>query len=158
MAYRVFLSHNTTQEDMVIVWRLQTLAAASGLHLDVPNPAQRSNWNTVAQMISEADAVIAFITKRVTQQVITELNHALLLNRLTIVIAEQGIPIGAIQSLLQGANSRIFILNSERPWEMEQQLSQFLQEQRLNKDAKNALLAVAGAFIGLLLLQELTKS
>ena len=61
--YRVFLSYNTTPDEMVVVWRLQTLAAASGLHLDVPNPVQRSDWATVTQMINAADSVIAFLTK-----------------------------------------------------------------------------------------------
>src|SRR5258706_396853 len=53
--YRVFLSYNTPDE-MTVVWRLQTLAAASGLHLDVPNALQRSDWATVAKMIDEADS------------------------------------------------------------------------------------------------------
>lgn len=40
--YRVFLSHNTKRDDKV-VWRLQTLAASSGLHVEVPNPIQRKS-------------------------------------------------------------------------------------------------------------------
>lgn len=61
--YRVFISHNTTSGNMVIVWRLQTLAVASGLHVDVPNPIQRGDWAAVAKMIPDADAVISIITK-----------------------------------------------------------------------------------------------
>lgn len=67
--YRVFLSYNTAPDDMVIVWRLQTLAAASGLHVDVPNPMQRSDWAIVRRMIDDADSVIAFLTKPATTQV-----------------------------------------------------------------------------------------
>jgi len=47
--YRVFLSYNTPDE-MAVIWRLQTLAAASGLQLDVPNATQRVDWRTITQM------------------------------------------------------------------------------------------------------------
>jgi len=59
---------------MVVVWRLQTLAAASGLHLDVPNQMQRSSdWSSAARRIDDADVVLAFVTNRVTQQVKREI-------------------------------------------------------------------------------------
>jgi hypothetical protein len=77
LTYRVFLSYNTSDDEMVVVWRLQTLAAASGLHLDVPNPIQRSDWPTISQMIDASDAVIVFLTKRATAQVREELAYSL---------------------------------------------------------------------------------
>ena len=61
--YRVFLSYNTPDE-MAVIWRLQTLAAASGLHLDVPNATQRDDWPTISRMIDSADSVIAFLTDK----------------------------------------------------------------------------------------------
>lgn len=36
MAFRVFLSYSINPEEQVIVWRLQTLAAASGIYVYVP--------------------------------------------------------------------------------------------------------------------------
>lgn len=93
--YRVFISHNTTRNDMVVVWRLQTLAAASGLQVDVPNPIQRADQATVAKMISDADAVIALVTKQVSDTaknaLTQELTQALQLNKRIIPIVEKGI-------------------------------------------------------------------
>jgi pyrroline-5-carboxylate reductase len=155
--YRVFLSYNTSREEMVVVWRLQTLAAASGLHLDVPDPVQRADWVTVTRMIDEADAVIAFITTRTTAQVNKEITYALERGKTVIPIAERGATIKALQSLLP-TSVPLFWLDPESPWRMEEELTRFLERERVSKDTKQAILAVAGVAIGLVLLQELTKS
>src|SRR5918911_3282427 len=75
--YRVFLSYNTAPDEMVVVWRLQTLAAASGLHVDVPNPIQRADWPTIMRMIADADSIIAFLTKKASRQVKNEISYAM---------------------------------------------------------------------------------
>lgn len=156
--YRVFISYNTASDDMVVVWRLQTLAAASGLQLDVPNPIQRSNWVTIMQMIDNSDAVISFITKRATKQVKNEIEYALSRGKRVIPIVEQGISINSIQPLLQQSGTPVFILNPQSPRRMESELAQFLQKEKVGKDARNAIFALAGTFVSLYLLQELTKS
>ena len=150
--YRVFLSYNTTPDEMVVVWRLQTLAAASGLHLDVPNSIQRSDWATVKQMINDADSVIAFLTKHGIKapQVINELNYALSLKKPVIPIIEQG-----ASAELSGIH---FVLDPGRPGEMERELAEYLRKQKYDKDTRNALLALAGTFAGLFLLQKLSES
>jgi TIR domain-containing protein len=157
--YRVFLSYNTTPDEMVVVWRLQTLAAASGLHLDVPNPIQRSDWAAVTQMIVDADSVIAFLTKHGIKapQVINEINYALSLRRPVIPIIEQGTPTELIQSLSQ-LSGIYFILDPDKPGEMEKALAEYLKKQKYDKDTRNALLALAGTFTGLFLLQKLSES
>lgn len=155
--YRVFLSYNTSKDEMVVVWRLQTLAAASGLHLDVPNPVQRADWASVAKMIEQADAVIAFITKKATTQVNKELSYALQQSKQIIPIVESGVSIQAINELLKQANTPVFWLDPASPWAMEQQLTQYLNKQKVSKESKSAILALAGVAIGLLLLQDLTS-
>lgn len=157
--YRVFLSYNTTPDEMVIVWRLQTLAAASGLHLDVPNPLQRSDWATVRQMIGAADSLIAFLTKQVIKapQVIKETNYALSLKKPLIPIVEAGASLELIKSISQHSGA-YFVLDPSRPGEMERQLAEYLQKQKYDKDTQNALLALAGTFAGLFLLQKLSES
>ncbi len=156
--YRVFLSYNTSRDEMVVVWRLQTLAAASGLHLDVPNPAQRFDWATVKEMIDAADAVIAFITKSATAQVNKELIYALEQQKRIIPIVEEGVSIKALDGFLRQSAASVFRLDPHRPWKMEEELTQFLQQEKVSKETKESILAIAGAAIGLLLLQELTKN
>lgn len=156
--YRVFLSHNTNPDEMVVVWRLQTLAAASGLHLDVPNPNQRSDWPAVMQMIDAADSVIAFLTKRASPQVKKELTYALSRGKRVIPIVEQGVSTEPINALLRQSNIPVFELDPHSPWKMENELASFLQRERFDTDTRNAIFALAGTFVGLLLLQKLTES
>jgi len=159
--YRVFLSYNTAPDEMVVVWRLQTLAAASGLHVEVPSPAQRSDWPTIAQMISEADSVIAFLTRQASPQVRKELHYTLTLGKLVVPIVERGVSIKAIKNLFQqhGKSSMpIFELDPNRPGEMEKEIAEFLRKEKTDKETRNAILALAGTVVGLFLLQELTQS
>src|SRR5438270_12482097 len=118
--YRVFLSYNTTPDEMVVVWRLQTLAAASGLRLDVPNPIQRSDWPSVTQMINAADSVIAFLTKQVIKapQVIKETNYALSLGQPVIPIVEQGPSLERNKPMSQRSGI-YFMLHPGTPAEMQ---------------------------------------
>jgi len=155
--YRVFLSYNTPDE-MAVVWRLQTLAAASGLHVDVPNAPQRQDWGAVANMIDNADSVIVFLTQKATPQVERELTYALNKKRPVIPIVERGITTTPIKSLLQHSNVPVFELDPRNPWQMENQVATYLQKQRYGKDTKNAILALAGTFVGLFLLDKLAES
>jgi nucleoside 2-deoxyribosyltransferase len=155
--YRVFLSYNTPDE-MTVVWRLQTLAAASGLHLDVPNTLQRSDWATVAKMIDNADSVIVFLTDKATTTVKTELSYALSKKIPVIPIVEGDRMTGPIQTLLENSGVPVFKLDSRSPWKMENQLSDYLKKKKYDKDAKNAILALAGTFVGLFLLNKLAES
>jgi TIR domain len=155
--YRVFLSYNTPDE-MTVVWRLQTLAAASGLHVDVPSAIQRRDWATVAKMIDNADSVIVFLTQKATPQVERELTYALNKKRPVIPIVERGITTTPIKSLLQHSKVPVFELDPRNPWQMENQVATYLQKQRYDKDTKNAILALAGTFIGLFLLDKLAES
>ena len=156
MAYRVFLSYNTPDE-MVVIWRLQTLAAASGIRLDVPNSMQRSDWTAVTQMIDDADSVIAFLTQRETTQVKAELTYALSKNKPVIPIVEQGTPTESIEALLTKSHIPVFRLDPDQPGKMETQLAEFLKKEKYGKDARNAILAIAGTFAGLFLLDKLTE-
>src|SRR2546423_13822467 len=112
---------------MVVVWRLQTLAAASGLHLDVPNPIQRSDWAAITQMIGAADSVIAFLTKHGIKElkVINELNYALSLNKPVIPIIERGAPTELITSLSQLSGVH-FLLDPSRLWALERAFAAYL--------------------------------
>ncbi|HSO73623.1 MAG TPA: TIR domain-containing protein [Blastocatellia bacterium] len=156
--YRVFLSYNTTRDEMVVVWRLQTLAAASGLHLEVLNSEQRSDWATVAQKIDEADSVIAFLTKQASKQVELELRYALSRGKPVIPIVERGVSTKLINVLLQQSGIPVFVLDPDKPGTMESNLAEYLRTKKLDKEKRNAILALAGTIAGLFLLQELTQN
>lgn len=155
--YRVFLSYNTPDE-MTVVWRLQTLAAASGLHLDVPSPVQRANLNVIRKMIDDADSVIVFLTAKPTAQVKEELAYALKKKRPVIPIVERGTTSASIETLLQHSGVPVFQLDARYPWQMERQLADYLTKKKIDKDARNAILALAGTFIGLFLLDKLSET
>lgn len=112
--YRVFLSYNAPDE-MTVVWRLQTLAAASGLHLDVLNARQRSDLAKVTKTIDEADSVIAFLTQEPTAQVKRELSYALKKNKPVIPIVEAGTTTLPINALLQHSGIPVFQLDPRNP-------------------------------------------
>lgn len=156
--YRVFLSYNTSRDEMVVVWRLQTLAAASGLHLEVLNHEQRSDWSIVTQKIDEADSVIAFLTKQASRQVENELRYALSRGKPVIPIVERGVSTKLISVLLQQSGVRVFELDPDNPGMMESMLADYLRKEKLSRKTRNAILALAGALAGLFLLQELTQN
>ena len=156
--YRVFLSYSTTRDEMVVVWRLQTLAAASGLHLEVLNSEQRSDWAVVAQKIDEADSVIAFLTKQASKQVEHELRYALSRGKPVIPIVERGVSTKLINVLLKQSGIPVFMLDPDKPGMMENMLAEYLRTKKLDKEKRNAILALAGTIAGLFLLQELTQN
>jgi hypothetical protein len=154
--YRVFLSYNSPDE-MTVVWRLQTLAAASGLHLDVLNPRQRSDPAKVTKTIDNADSVIAFLTQEPTLQVKMELSYALKQNKPVIPIVEAGTTTSQINALLRHSGIPVFQMDPRYPGQMESQLAKYLEKKKYDKDTKNALLALAGTFVGLFLLDKLAE-
>jgi hypothetical protein len=156
--YKVFLSYSMNPMQMVVVWRLQTLAAASGIHLDVPAPDMRSDWDTVAERIRNSDSVMALLTGPVMEPFVKrEIEYALGLGKRVIPIIESGSINPALRQILQNSGNRIFELDPANPGAMEQELATFLQAEKISKTAKNVFLALAGTFVGLLLLQEFSK-
>ncbi len=158
--YRVFLIHNTAPDEMVIVWRLQTLAAASGLHFDVPNQTQRGNSVLTSQLIDSADAVMVLLTRSALNSpfVESELNYAISKKRTIIPIFIKGVVSKPIRSLASQNGSQVFVLDPAKPWKMESELSQYLLKRVGDKNTRNALLALAGTFAGLFLLSQLSEN
>ncbi|MGC2239066.1 MAG: toll/interleukin-1 receptor domain-containing protein [Pyrinomonadaceae bacterium] len=158
--YRVFLIHNTSSDEMVIVWRLQTLAATSGIQLDVPNNVQRANSLLIYQMIDEADAVIVLLTKSAlkSKYITSEINYAISKNRTIIPIFVKGVASPPISLLVGQSGSPVFVFDPQKPWEMESELSKFLLRKVGDKNTRNALLAIAGTFAGLFLLSKLPEN
>ena len=89
MAFRVFLSYSLDPNETALAWRLQTLAAAHGIEMYVPQHAGRipaPGAVSVEQAIDRADCVLAIITTTARQTVQNELSYALERGKLTIPI------------------------------------------------------------------------
>jgi TIR domain len=155
MAFKVFLSYSTDKEGQVMVWRLQTLAAAYGIHVHVPQRAgfllpssdrARVVPSSTRKAIDEADCVLAIITAPTDRQVELELNYALGRKKLIIPIVEEGIrDLGAFPSIFRFSPD-------DSPGSVEAQVMEFLTRQKLTKENRQALGALVAVGMGLLLL------
>jgi nucleoside 2-deoxyribosyltransferase len=165
MAFKVFLSYSTDPEEHAIAWRLQTLAATDGIQLFVPPrpglapPAGRKNApvlaNQVRLAIDQSDCVLAIITSATGPAVEKELNYALGKAKLIIPLVEQSC---ARQPFLQNF-ARIFPFSrlDENAGAVETQVLEFLKQQKLAKENRQALGAIIAIGMGLLLLSGLAK-
>src|SRR5260370_35078619 len=101
MPLKVFLSHSTDPEENAIVWRLQTLAASSGIQVFVPQrsgsrlPSGRKNVPVLADdarlAIDQSDYILALITVSTGPAVEKELNYALGKGKVIIPIVEKSV-------------------------------------------------------------------
>jgi hypothetical protein len=163
MAFKVFLSYSTDPEEHAIVWRLQTLAATHGIQLFVPSrpglttPANRKNVPLLPDRVAigHADCVLAIITSATGPAVEKELNYALSEGKLIIPIVEHSL---AHQPFLRKF-PKIFSFSrlDENAGKIEIQVLEFLKQQRLAKENRQALGAIIAIGMGLLLLSGLAK-
>ncbi len=154
--YKVFVSYNTEQAEASLVLRLQTLASTLGVIVYVP-PRLSQKIPTlpknIQDMIGDSDCVLAFLTKKLTPQVISEITFAAQKNKMVIPIVDEGIT----ANILTNLNIRPFYLDRKQPWIVEQQILKFLQQGRMSKANQEAVYALSAVLLGLLALQELTK-
>lgn len=163
MAFKVFLSYSTDPEEHAIVWRLQTLAATHGIQLFVPSrpglmtPANRKNTPLLTDRVAigQSDCVLAIITSATGPAVEKELNYALSQEKLIVPIVEQHC---AQQPFLKKLRP-IFLFSrlDENAGAVETQVLEFLKQQKLAKENRQALGAIIAIGMGLLLLSGLAK-
>ena len=108
-------------------------------------------------MIDEADAVIVLITKSALESsfVTSEINFAKAKGKTIIPIFVKGATPKSIQAL---SGNESFVFDPQKPWEMESKLSASLSQKVADKNARNAILAIAGTFAGLFLLSKLSEN
>jgi nucleoside 2-deoxyribosyltransferase len=164
MAFKVFLSYSTDPQEHAIVWRLQTLAAAHGIAVFVPQrsgftfPSSRRDALVLSEQvqhaIDQADCVLAIITTSAGRAVEKELNYALGKSKLIIPIVEQGV---GNDSFLRKFNP-IFRFNRwDEPGRIETEVVSFLKQQKMAKDNRQAVGALVAIGMGLLALAGLSK-
>jgi hypothetical protein len=162
MAFKVFLTYSTNPDEQVIVWRLQTLAAASGIYVYVPfrTPSQSpilhgfaALSNEVTRAIEESDCVLALITTGTGPQVDSELNYALMQGRLVIPIVEEAVTLNP-----EIAFGRVFQFSRHQlPGEIESQVVEFLKQQKVSKENQELVGGLVSVGLGMLLLAAFTK-
>ena len=91
MPYTAFISYNTSPEEQVIIYRLQTLAAASDITVLLPQRNGQRITNETKLRIDSSNSVIAFLTSNLSPEVREELAYAEAKNKLIIPIYEKGV-------------------------------------------------------------------
>jgi hypothetical protein len=157
MAFRVFLSYSLDPTEMALAWRLQTLAAAHGIEMYVPQHGAGTvapGAVTVQQAIDRADCVLAIITTAASQMVQNELSYALERKKLVIPIVRTDL---AGHPLL-AAFPQVFTFSPwDNPGAVETQIVEFLKDKQLTKDKQQTIGALAALGLGLLVLFSVNK-
>jgi len=157
MPFRVFLSYSLDPDEMALAWRLQTLAAAHGIEMYVPqHGAGTIPPGTVAvhQAIDRADCVLAIITTAASQMVQNELRYALDRRKLVIPIVRTDL---AGHPLLAQFPHIFKFSPWDNPGTAETQIVEFLKAQQLTKEKQQTIGALAALGLGLIVLFSLNK-
>ncbi len=159
MAFKVFLSHSLDPTEQALAWRLQTLAAAHGMEMYVPRrgfrfPSSMTAAGSVEKAIDRSDCVLAIITAKANPSVQKELKYALAKQKLVIPIVHSDVA----TSPLVAQFPRVFTFS---PWDnpgiVEAEVVEFLQQQHLSKEKRQAAGALVAAGLALLLLFSLSE-
>lgn len=161
--FKVFLSYSADPEEQAIVWRLQTLATAHGIHVYVPpRPGLRLPSgklppipaDPIRKQIDSSDCVLAILADGLSPEVEKELSYAFGKDKLIIPIVADGT--GHARFL--NRFPKVFLFS---PWsnvgEIETQVVEFLKEQMRNKAQRQAMGALVGIGLGLFLLSAAAK-
>ena len=141
---------------MALAWRLQTLAAAHGIEMYVPQHGigTAPGAVTVQQAIDGADCVLAIITTAANQLVQNELGYALEHRKLVIPIVRTDLAGHPFLARFP----RVFTFSPwDNPGAVETQIVEFLKEQQLTKDKQQTIGALAALGLGLIVLFALNK-
>ncbi|MFN0157091.1 MAG: TIR domain-containing protein [Bacteroidota bacterium] len=148
MAYTAFISYNTSPDEQVLVYRLQTLASTSDITVLLPQRNGQALSNETKLRIDKADSVIVFLTSKLSPQVREELAYAQGRNKLVIPIFEKGV---RLPVTVQGYDWIEYDPHRDTPGTIEQKVLELLRGKRKSKSDRDALLlTVLG--IGLLAL------
>lgn len=162
MSFKVFLSYSVDPDEQAIVWRLQTLAAAHGIEVFVPQrqgfrlPSSRAPLlsDLVRNAIDRSDCVLAIITSRTGSAVEKELNYALGKNKLIIPLVQDSIR----GSSFFGKFTRVFRFSPvEPPGKVESEVVEFLKQQKVSKETQQVLGAVVAIGLSMLLLSAVSQ-
>ena len=158
MAFSVFLSHSLDPTEQTLAWRLQTLAAAHGIEMYVPQrgagPPSPAADLAVRRAIHRSDCVLAIITAKASSCVQKELKYALAKKKLVIPIVQSDFASHALVAQFP----RVFTFSpGDNPGKVEGEIAEFLKERQITKGKQQAIGALAALTLGLLLLFSLSE-
>ncbi len=159
---RIFLSYNVSRSDMVVLWRLQTLAAAHGIALFIPHPQDRRGDRVsgrVAQMIQSSMLVVVLCTQpELGQRVKREVEYAVQIGKPVLFVLEKRVTLPREWEALPTIR---FDPRRDPPGQLEQRVIDHLVKQGkrfgLGKKQASALGLLLGIGMALLVLYLLTK-
>lgn len=158
MAFRVFLTYSLNPSEQALAWRLQTLAAAHGIEMYVPQRGAGlpplPGAVTIQSAIDRSDCVLAIITNRTDASVQKELKYALQKHKLVIPIVQSEF---ATHPLLAQFPHAFTFSPSENAGTVESKVVEFLKAQNLSKEQQRAIGALVAVGVGLLLLFSLSE-
>jgi TIR domain-containing protein len=158
MPFRVFLTYSLEPPVQALAWRLQTLAAAHGIEMYVPQRegaiASLPGEVPIQSAIDRSDCVLAIITARADASVQRELKYALEKNKLVIPIVQSGFE---THPLLARFPQAFTFSPLDNPGTLESKVVEFLKKQNLSKEQQQAIGALVAVGIGLLLLFSLSE-
>ena len=158
MAFRVFLSYSLDPAEIALAWRLQTLAAAHGIEMYVPQHGAGNNGpgaGTMEQAIDRADCVLAIITTAASQMVQNELGYALEREKLVIPIVRTDL---AGNPLLAAVSAGLYLLSVGQSRRQSRPRSwSSSKSKQLTKEKQQTIGALAALGLGLLVLFSLNK-
>lgn len=161
MAFKVFLSYRNGPEEQLVVFRLQTLAAAYGIHVFVPprnglqrSPARQSRplSEDVQRMIDQSDCVLAIMTGVPGRALQAELTYASAKGKtiLPVLRADMEPP-----AFLGGMP--VFRFSPNDPSGVETKVVEFLRQQQFSKQQSQAMGALVAIGLGLFLLAAFSE-
>ncbi|PYT29344.1 MAG: hypothetical protein DMG57_12005 [Acidobacteria bacterium] len=156
MAFRIFLSYSLNPAEQALAWRLQTLAAAHGIEMYVPNYGATPSPGAVPihNAIDRSDCVLAILNTAASPSVQQELRYALERRKVVIPIVRSDL---VDQSLL-AQFPRVFTFSPwDNPGKVENDIVEFLKQQQLTKEKQQVIGALAALGLGLLVLFALNK-
>lgn len=156
MAFRVFLSHSLDPAEQALAWRLQTLAAAHGIEVFVPQRGSALSSSALVALhnaIDRSDCVLAIIISKADASVRKELQYALAQGKPVIPIVHSDF---ANHPWL-AQFPRFIFSPSDNPGKVEGQVVEYLKQQHFSKENRQAVGALVALGIGLLLLSALSE-
>lgn len=162
MSFKVFLSYSVDSDEQSIVWRLQTLAAAHGIEVFVPQrqgfrlPSSRVPLlgESVRTAIDRSDCVLAIITSRTAAAVEKELSYALGRKKLIVPLVQDSIR----DSAFFGKFPRVFRFSPfQPPGKIESEVVEFLKQQKASKETQQVLGAVIAIGLSMFLLSAVSQ-
>src|SRR5437867_10429874 len=133
MAFRVFLSYSLEGAQIALAWRLQTLAAAHGIEMYVPqygSTPSSPGGVPIQNAIDRADCILAILTTAASQSVQNELRYALERRKLIIPIARSDL---AGHPLIAQFPRVFFFSPWDNPGKVDTEIVEFLREQQATK-------------------------